>query len=93
MGERMSYSDRFRFIVAPRDMADAEALGAEADAEITALKSEIDALWQRVAELEAALREVCDDYEEVVDGEFGPDPEPIECVVRARALLGEGGEG
>lgn len=85
----------------PEALEYASREGTKADAEIAALRllydgatrrsevqaEKIAALRARVEALEAGLREVCDDYEEIVEGEFGPDPEPIETVVRARALL------
>ena len=64
------------------DAVDYARMGERIDAEIAALRA-------RVKALEAALREVCDDYEEVVDGEslstFVPIPRLL--VHKRRYLL------
>lgn len=90
-GREVSYAEQIAFhLRGPYPESDvpftaqceARVIGERADAEIAALR-------ERCELLETSLLEVCNDYEEVVDAEFGPDPQPIECVVRARELLEE----
>jgi hypothetical protein len=67
-----------------------------ADTEIAALKAEVERMRGQVAELKAALREAADDMEDwaaYAAPEFRQKHDLNGDLRKARALLGEGGEG
>jgi hypothetical protein len=97
MGER-SYAERWQSVVNDpgwwfwngiKRLGIAQEMGADADAEIAALR-------EQVAVLQAALSEAADNMEDwaaYADPYFQEKHDLAGDLRRARALLGEGGEG